>query len=257
MATCARVLGVSGLVAALCLGGAPSSSAAVVTFGSLSLNSTGPLGPTAPANLANAPGASAFAIDSLSGFAIHVTPHLNDGNYGNDFSWIGNSGRPIDVDGDAIADVSTGFGGIDLAGSGLFELTQIAWGRSNLANEFADRTQGTYYVQVTTLPNPNEATPDSAWTTVGGVTITTSSFGDTYRHLYDISGLPLATGVRIVVPGVGFDIVSGTAIDEIELYGTSPVPEPTTFATLLGGLAVLARRRASNRDAKRSKGSSR
>ena len=257
MVTRASVLGVGGLVVTLCLGALPAS-AAVITFGSLSLNSTGPLAATAPANLANAPGASAFAIDSLPGFPIHVTPHLNDGSYGNSFSWIGGSGRPIDVDGDAVADVSTGFGGIDLAGSGLFQLTQIAWGRSNLGNEFADRTQGMYYVQVTTVSNPNEATPDSDWTTIGGVTITTSSFGDTYRHLYDISGLPLATGVRIVVPGVGFNNVTGTAIDEIELYGHSAaVPEPTTFATLLGGLAVLARRRASNRGSSRSTGSSR
>ncbi len=46
-------------------------------------------GPDAPANLALASrGAIARASSVLPGYAIHAIPHLNDGLYGNDHSWI-------------------------------------------------------------------------------------------------------------------------------------------------------------------------
>ena len=46
-------------------------------------------GPDSPANLALAKGgAVARASSLLPGYAIHAVPHLNDGLYGNDHSWI-------------------------------------------------------------------------------------------------------------------------------------------------------------------------
>ena len=46
-------------------------------------------GPNSPTNLALASrGAVARASSLLPGYAIHAVPHLNDGLYGNDHSWI-------------------------------------------------------------------------------------------------------------------------------------------------------------------------
>ena len=56
----------------------------------------------------------------------------------------------------------------------------------------------------------------------------------------------LATGFRLVVPGTGLG--AGTAIDEIELYGTV-VPEPGTGIGILAGLGMLILRRRRNRQA--------
>ena len=45
--------------------------------------------PEGQQNLARASdGAKATASSCLSGYAIHQVPHLNDGRYGNSFSWI-------------------------------------------------------------------------------------------------------------------------------------------------------------------------
>ena len=63
------------------------------------------------------------------------------------------------------------------------------------------------------------------------------------RHEFDLSdgsGGILARGLRLLVPATG--IGGGTAIDEIEVYGT-PIPEPASAGLLALGAAVLLRRR--------------
>jgi hypothetical protein len=45
-------------------------------------------GPDGPVNLASAKGARATASSLLPGFAAHKVHHLNDGKYGNDWSWV-------------------------------------------------------------------------------------------------------------------------------------------------------------------------
>ncbi len=191
----------------------------------LRLVEIGPAFSAVPANLANNPGATAFAKDVLPGFASHNIPNLNDGVYGNSDSWIGNS--------------LNSFAGIDLGGGAM--ISQIAWGRDNggEANQFQDRTAGTYIVQFTTAPNPDETTADPLWTTIGSVTYDPGNDDDSLRHLYEFDPV-FATGIRIIAPGNG--IVSGAAIDEIEVFA-APVPEPATVTLLLAGLAGVGVRR--------------
>jgi len=194
----------------------------------------GPVVPSGvvPNNLAlTANGSTAFARDVLT--PPHTIAGLNNGVYGNSNSWIGATSQNIDVYNDASLILNTGFAGIALPA--MTNIGSFAFGRSNLGNEFADRTIGNYYVQTTTLASPNATTPDSAWNTIGSINISTANFGDTYRHKFFLTSPLSATGVRVVVPGVGWNGVTGTAIDEIELYSESSGPRFSLLET--GGTA--------------------
>ncbi|MDA0812607.1 MAG: PEP-CTERM sorting domain-containing protein [Verrucomicrobia bacterium] len=180
--------------------------------------------------------ATPFAID-VGHNPPHSIPGLNDGVYGNANSWIGVTTRAIDLDNNGSTDVTSTFAALDLVGASPHLITSFAFGRSNRGDEFADRTSGDYFVQLTTLADPNVSTPDSDWATIGGINISSSDFGDTYRHSFTLNAPASATGIRIVTPG------AGTAIDEIEV---TAVPEPSAAVlALLGCLsfAFLRRRR--------------
>ena len=151
-------------------------------------------------DLARAPAALPFAIDSLEGFPQHNVIGLNDGIYGNLNSWIGNSG-------------SLGFAGISLGGK--FTVSSIAFGRDNLGT-YGDRCLGVYTLQYTTEDAPDQTTPDGAWITVG--TIENSLVcppTPSVRHRYNFTPVA-ATGIRLLVPGTG--MAMGTCIDELEVY---------------------------------------
>ena len=156
-------------------------------------------------NLALEAGVTAFALDSLACCPeVHSIPHLNDGIYGNSNSWIGETGNP-------------GFAGLSLGG--LVTIGSIAWGRDNggEANEFIDRAVGTYCVEYTTVAAPDETTPNEDWTTLATVDYVGADPPLPHlRHRWDFESPIQATGVRIVVSGVGVEL--GTCIDEIELY---------------------------------------
>lgn len=204
-----------------------------------------------PVNVARADqGAVAFADNNSSlgaeaALAIHFIPDLNDGIYGNSDSWISNTAAPH-------------FAGIRF--NGAQNVASIAFGRDNGRDEasgdccggqLSDRWQGTYTLQYTTAANPNETTPDASWTTIGTLNYVSADdtaigggFTPWFRHRYEVAenGAPIAgaTGIRILVPGGGFDGTSGTDIDEIEVF----VPEPASIGLLaLGGLGLLGRRR--------------
>jgi len=202
-----------------------------------------------PANLANAPGATAFASNDLGpelGITYHVTANLNDGAYGNNRSWIGGT-----------------FGGAPYAGvalNGLSFVNAFAFGRDNgngttdvgVGGQLTDRSLGVYTVQITRLASPGGATPDTGdastgWQSIGTLNYASDddlvlggSFTSFFRHQFAVTegGNPIqATGFRLLVPTTG--LAGGTAIDEIEIIG-SPVPEPTTALTALLGLGALA-----------------
>ncbi|MBI4584313.1 MAG: hypothetical protein HY717_09860 [Planctomycetes bacterium] len=179
-------------------------------------------------DLAVRPEATAFAIDSLAGFDFHITAHLNDGLYGNTNSWIGESGNP-------------GFAGINLRG--LFTIRSIAFGRDNggEAQEYTDRNQGLYILQVATVPDAGAATPASEWKSVGYANYAGAFPPDGLpwlRHRFNFNAVE-ATAVRILVPAVGLG--EGTAIDELEVYEEAgevvePPPGLKTLALLeVGG----------------------
>ncbi len=187
---------------------ATTSSGIVLTGGGLTLVEEGPVGGAPPMNLARQPGAAPFVIDSLAGFAIHDYLHLNDGVYGNNNSWIGNSGSP-------------GYAGIRLAGQ--FTINSIAFGRDNTAT-FNDRTLGLYTLQYTRVASPGTGTtvtgnPDTGWATIGTLNYQSAGSGlfasPSRRHRFTFTPVE-ATGIRLVVPGTGIG-AGGTCIDELEV----------------------------------------
>jgi len=192
------------------------------------------VGNVVPNNLALASnGGVAFAKDLLGNGSFaptHTIPNINDGLYGNQDSWIGNS--------------DNSFIGVKLPSLSLVD--SVAWGRDNggEANAFTDRTLGVFTLQYTTVANPNELTLDSDWITIGTLDYTNLVFGNkSARHLWGIDPV-LATGLRLIVPGNG--IGSGNAIDEFEVFGVSVIPEPATMSLLALGALVMGRRRRRN-----------
>ncbi len=159
------------------------------------------------------------------GIAFHVKENLNDGFYGNSNSWIGGDDNPFAPD---------AFAGISL--SEPVQITSVAWGRDNGNNladacggQCTDRSTGRYTLQFTRVPDPDEQTeatgdPTTGWQTIGDITYMAAGddFAPYLRHEYGLSqdgqGI-LATGIRLLVPSNG--LAGGTAIDEIEVYGTT------------------------------------
>ena len=168
---------------------------------------------------------TAFARDLIAGgaFPAHDSiGNLNDGLYGNDNSWIG--------------DTAGSFAGIAFGAAAMID--RIAFGRDNTGT-FGDRAGGAYVLQYTTAPGPDASTPDGSWLTIGNIWVDGDGLTSADRKEYSFAPVT-ATGVRLLVGGVG--TASGRAIDEFEVYA---VPEPSAMAVLtLGGLGLLRRRRA-------------
>ncbi len=216
--------GVSGIALAVCF--------AAICHASVVVNSdyfywTGVTGPAQPSsvnsvadNLASASGSTAFAIDVINngGYESHQIVHLNDGLFGNSNSWIGQSAQDINL---GSSTVTRGFAGVAFGGSN--QVYNFSIGRDNLTNDnggstyYTDRSNGTYYVQVTTATTVDKTTADSAWTTIGSITL---SGDDSHRQQFNLNSSVQATGLRIVVPYVESQSGggnTGTCIDEIEV----------------------------------------
>jgi hypothetical protein len=187
---------------------ATTSSGIVLTGGGLTLVEEGPFGGAPPMNLARLPGATPFVIDSLVGYPIHNFTGLTDGVYGNNNSWIGNSGNP-------------GYAGVRFGG--LFTINSVAFGRDNTGT-FADRTLGIYTLQYTRVATPDMNTsvtgnPDTGWATIGTMNYQAAGTGlfanPSRRHRFAFTPVE-ATGIRLVVPGTGIG-GNGTCIDELEI----------------------------------------
>jgi hypothetical protein len=186
----------------------------------------------APLNLASV-GMGAIPLGSSElGPAIGTAPPthyisaINDQQYGNRSSWIGN-------DGDANPFVGVAF-------DGMVQMTHIAFGRDNgdgtdPCGACSDRNLGLYTLQYTQLADPTAATPETGDATTGWASLGTVNylnaqpgvFDPALRHQFTVSqgGNPIsATGVRIKPPGTG--IGAGTAIDEVEVYGIGLTPPP-------------------------------
>ena len=172
-------------------------------------------GSFAPNNLAGqSAGATPFAKDLIAGggYPAHQIPHINDETYGNSNSWIGNS-----------ADT---FAGVRL--NGPQTIASVAWGRDNTA-AIADRTDGPYTVQYTTVANPDQTTPDADWSSFQTINYSGDP-GNAMRHRYDFDPIANVTGVRIA------GLAAPTAVDEIELYAAPAVPPGLPTAGLTSWL---------------------
>ena len=152
-------------------------------------------------NLATAGTAFAFDLLGDGSFApTHTIENVNNGSYGNGSSWIGNS--------------ENSFVGINL-GADPVTLASMAFGRDNTGS-FTDRSVGTYTLQYTTMPNPDESTPDDQWLPVGQIVYEAGNpENPSLRHRVNFAEI-MATGIRLFAPGEG--LASGAAVDEIELY---------------------------------------
>jgi hypothetical protein len=222
-----------GAIAALGL--CPTTSRADLTLdgGGLTLVEEGPAASMAPGDVPDnlalaANGAVPFAHSDLGpeiGVAYHMAENLNDGFYGNGFSWICGDDNPFFPD---------QFAGIDL-GATPVTVQSMAFGRSNVLNGdpcgggvCTDRQLGMYVLQYTQVPNPSSdldlidtGNPASGWDEIGTLDYGPSEglgtlYNNTWlRHRYNFDPVS-ATGMRLVVPGTGAG--GGTAIDEIELY---------------------------------------
>ena len=236
-----RGSGVSGVV--VC-SAAPSQATVLMTVASGSQftwdGTYGPVSTTGvvPDNLALASnGATAFANSTLAGSIAG----LNDGKYGNSYSWIASSSQTIALGG-TWGSVDTGFAGISFPNS--VSISSFALSRTNLSSEsYNTRVGGTFYVQVTTASAPNASTSDSSWTTIGSYTNNGSTDADegdvdgARRHQFDLNSPVTATGLRILVPwAADLGGAKANTIDEIEVYGT---PEPSTIVLLATGLIGL------------------
>jgi hypothetical protein len=205
----------------------------------------------APPGGAMAPNNAALASNGGVPFAsapvsLHTPPHavvnLNDGFYGNTNSHINGQG--------------TGPGNMGVMLAQAHNITAFAFGRDNGNGAFDDSASGTdccggqlddrvlglYDIEFT-------ADGGSNWTSVGTITLDGADIDATpgglftpwFRHEYGVGlgggGPIVGDGIRIVVPDLG------TAIDEIEVYGTV-VPEPSGAVLFgLGLFGLFLRRR--------------
>lgn len=179
---------------------APVKAGVVLSGGGLNLVAEG--GTAFPNNLAA--GKTAFANDVIG--PPHSIAAVNDGTYGNSSSWIAGSGN--------------GVVGISL-GSTPTALSKIAFGRDNLGL-VPDRSLGTYTLQYTIAANPNAATPDASWTTIGTLDYQSAggaNFSNPHlRHVFSFDPV-MATGIRLKAV-TSSDYIG---IDELEIYAPSAI----------------------------------
>lgn len=178
---------------------------------------TGSTVPTTPLNIAAATsGAIPFAIGEYGG--PHRIAYLNDGRYGNAYSWITTSltlSRNVALGG-SYGTVNMSFAGVALSNATLFTVSDIVFGRTALG-EYNDRTNGTMYIQITTTNSVDAITnlaaaADAQWTTLGSFTT-----DDVYAHQFHLTPPLNITGVRIVTQ-------AGNCIDEIVVHGEPATP---------------------------------
>jgi hypothetical protein len=171
-------------------------------------------------------GATNLALAANGGVASSPDPNIADpfgtenainGLYGLDNdeskSWISAEGNSSLI--------------IDLAGeSSSVELITLSSDNTGAIN---NRVLGTYILEFT---NDAAVSPDSNWTPIGKVTVTTNTMEDLMRHVYQFTPFD-ATGIRVLTQSNGPQI----AIDEIEVYpaGTNPIPIAGLMAIEIGG----------------------
>ena len=211
-----------------------------LTGGNLALVQEGPVakkaGDPAPPNLAT--NATPFANGELGpelNIGFHVIDNLNDGFYGNAYSWIGGTSN----------EYPEPFAGVDFGATPVANIQSLAFGRSNVLGGDAcgvcvDRHQGLYTLQYTRVPNPSsrldlDATGNAStgWVSIGTLEYGPSdgpgtNYNQTWiRHRYNFDPVN-ATGLRLIVPATGLG--GGTAVDEIEVFdapgGFVPPPLP-------------------------------
>lgn len=176
-------------------------------------------------------GGIAIGQDELD-LGTHYIANINNGTYGNGSSWIGAT--------DGLTWVGVIFSAPTAVGS-------FAFGRDN-TGAFADRANGVYAIHYTTDSVTVGTAASATWLTIGSLDYGSSPpLFPSVRHLYDLN-TPLTGVTAFRILTTGSIAPTGQAIDELEVYATSAIPEPSTYALIAGllGLALAGwhRRRA-------------
>ncbi|MEX1224714.1 MAG: PEP-CTERM sorting domain-containing protein, partial [Pirellulales bacterium] len=194
----------------------------------------------APLNVASqTQGGVAFANELIAGggYSAHQIDHLNDANYGNSYSWIGNDNGG-----------SSAFAGV--AFDGAYDISSLAFGR-DATGASPDRVQGIYEFQYTTDafdPLSLASVGSATWNDFLTVDYSSFVYGgpERLRHLFEFDMISGVRGVRVLLS------TNVIAIDEFEVYGIQTIPEPSTILLGLAGLVgvcLLGRRRIKARSA--------
>jgi len=168
-----------------------------------------------PENVALASrGAKARASSSLPGFAIHKLEHVNDGRYGNSFSWISNE---------------PGKGWLELELPNEVEIDRILWSRDRDPAQFKDRTPKEYLIEVSSdrdkwravagspdrLPparRPDGLPPE----TKARIEKLTTERGALQKHLAEWAAVPMVYSGKIMPPEETFRLHRGDPMQKRE-----------------------------------------
>jgi hypothetical protein len=154
---------------------------------------------------------TAIASSTIAGYpTIHAIEYINDGFYGNGSSWISASENSWIM--------------IDLGKT--FRIDALSFGRDRL-NHFDDRDPGRFSIDVATEADSYSTVFNSSmFSNYSGYIIGNetwkASFGDTAARYVKVS----------------FQ-AGGVAVDEIQIFAVTPVPEPETYAMFMAGLGLL------------------
>ncbi len=163
-----------------------------------------------PENVALASrGTKAKASGSLSGFAIHKLEHVNDGRYGNSFSWI--SHEP-------------GRGWVELELPRDFEIDRIVWSRDREPAQYKDRT-ATKYVFESSLDRTAwqviASFPDSKLTAMSPenkarIEQLTAQSTALQKTLAELSAVPMVYSGKLMPPEETFRLHRGDPLQKRE-----------------------------------------
>ena len=185
-------------------------------------------------------GTTPFGSSQLD-FGVHFISNINDGLYGNTHSWIADFAAANDP----APAIGVSFGH-------TVPVQTIAWGRDNgdvagdcCGGTLIDRAAGTYTIQFTEVPNPDNTTaetgdPATGWAAIGRLTYRgagSAAFRHHLRHEYRVSqnGANInATGIRLAVSSNQIDV------DELEVNSRPPLPAPKLSSRQEGNELVIS-----------------
>jgi hypothetical protein len=163
-----------------------------------------------PVNVALASrGTKARASSSLPGFAIHKLEHVNDGRYGNSFSWISNE---------------PGQGWVELELPQEFMIDRIVWSRDRDPAQYKDRTPTKYEFEVSldrtrwevvaAFPSPDPRTLSSE--DKARLESLTAKRASLQKRLAELTAVPMVYAGKMTAPEETFRLHRGDPMQKRE-----------------------------------------